>query len=796
MLEKCDSKMCMIGDFNYNDINWETLEATEKMSRDFAESMSNNDLKQKVKFKTRGENILDLVVVQDEDLVKTIEDMGPLGNSDHTMIFTSLNVECVKSDKTIQKIPNYAKANYGKLRQEIRERNWQHDFKFMSANNAWMHFKNTINNLIQVYVPFVTRRSRNSPVWADKMSRLAVKKKERWWKKYRKGKVTLEEYKIREKGARNAVRKAKKKFEEGLVLDKSKNPRKFYSYLNRKSKSNSIGPIVSTNGTLLLDDQSKVNEFNEYFASVFEEFENDKCKSYPVYDPQKHAELNKVQISAEIVEKKIKKLKTHSAPGPDGIHATLLKKCSKEISEPLSEIFQKSMEEGKLPDDFKRTNITPLFKKGDKLLASNYRPINMASIPGKILESIVKDALMTHLEENELLFNSQHGFRAKKSVATCLLAYLDKVTKSVDNGTPWVTFISDFAKAFDKVPFVNMLKKVYDHGVRGKLLQWITDWTKDRKQRVVLNGTESDWLDVISSVVQGSVLGPILFLIYINDLDVKVAEKAPGINLFKFADDSKIGYQVRDWEEEEKFQQGINAIVEWCEENGMSLHPNKCCIMKFGSGNTNKVFTLLGNTLCESACEKDLGVYISNDLKSTEHVKSISSKAHRVLSSLKRSVTYRGKVFIELYKTYVRPIVEASAVVWNPAKESDIKKIEGVQRRALRCVKGFKELSYTERLTKSSMVTLKERRLKYDMVQAYRCLENGDIKLEKVKERHIVNTRSAENENLVKEKCRTNVRQQYFSNRIVNDWNNLPLKIRSAENVHSFKRQLKMFQGF
>ena len=277
---------------------------------------------------------------------------------------------------------------------------------------------------------------------------------------------------------------------------------------------------------------------------------------------------------------------------------------------------------------------------------------------------------------------------------------------------------------------------------------------------------------------------------------MKIEERAPGVNLFKFADDSKIGYQVRDQNEEETFQKGINAIAEWCEENGMSLHPNKCSIMKFGSGNTNKVYTLLGNTLCESTCEKDLGINISNDLKATEHVKAVSGKAHRVLSSVKRTVTYRDEVFIELYKIYVRPLLEANTVVWNPAKESDIKKIGGVQRRALRCVKGFKDLSYPDRLNKSGMVTLKERRLKYDMVQTYRCLVKGDIKLEKVKERHKVNTRCAENENLVKEKCKTNVRQQYFSNRIVNDWNHLPLEIRSSENVHSFKSQLNMFYGF
>ena len=467
-----------------------------------------------------------------------------------------------------------------------------------------------------------------------------------------------------------------------------------------------------------------------------------------------------------------------------------MKECVKEVSIPLAIIYQKSIEEGELPEDFKQTNISPLFKKGDKLKTMNYRPINMASVPGKILESLVKDALLNHLEENNLLHESQHGFRTNRSVATCLLEYLGDVSESIDKEIPWVTFIGDFAKAFDKVPFKILLKKLEKHGVKGKLFKWIENWTKDRKQRVVLNGTESDWADVISSVVQGSVLGPILFLIFINDLDIKIQEKAPGVKLYKFADDSKIGQSITTKEDLKKFQEAIDALVEWCEFNGMQLHPDKCSIMKFGNA-IEENFNLMGKQVIETECERDLGVYVSSDLKSSKHVKAISGKANGVLSRLKRAVTYRNETFIDLYKVYVRPILEANSVAWNPDMEMDIKRLESVQRRALKCVRGFAEKSYSDRLKSAGMPTLKERREINDLIQTYKFIQQGSRKFMKVTERHNINTRGAEKGNLVKEKCRTNARMNYFENRVVNKWNSLPLEVRQAPSVNNFKLKIK-----
>ena len=174
----------------------------------------------------------------------------------------------------------------------------------------------------------------------------------------------------------------------------------------------------------------------------------------------------------------------------------------KEVSKPLSILFTKSMKEGKIPDDWRRANVTPLFKKGSKFAPGNYRPVSLTSVVCKTMERIVKEALTKHLDANQVISDSQHGFRSGKSCQTNLLEFMEKMTEWADMGQAVDVIYLDFAKAFDKVCHIRLIHKLKAYGIRGMVVYWIGAWFRDGKQRLVIGGKESDWLEVLSSLVQ------------------------------------------------------------------------------------------------------------------------------------------------------------------------------------------------------------------------------------------------------------------------------------------------------
>ena len=742
------------------------------------------------KFSNAGKNTLDLILAP-EHFVRGVKSLGKLGDSDHDMIHFQINTR-VSARESEQFVPNYSKANFQDIRAELRERNWELDFGYMNVQEAWEHFSNTLRTLIKQHVPMVQRRTKNRPVWSTEVTRRAVMSKQNLWRKHRRGEINFDVYKVAEKAAKREIRLAKKNFEKLIATDINKNPRKLYAYLNSKGKNSAIGPLLDAHNNAIHDPVKMANMFNETFASVFEKGLNDNVQPVQIFNKATQEELSDIFITPDIVFKKLQNLRVHSAPGVDGIHPKFLKVCSQELCLPLALIFQKSMKEGRLPSDWKRTNITPLFKKGSHELAENYRPINCLSVPGKLMEQVLKDQMLHHLETNKLISDSQHGFRPGRSVTTGLLHYWGDVTAASENGNPFDTLMTDFKRAFDKVQFKKMLQKLESHGIGGNLLKWMEDWMTERYQRVVLNGKASDWIKVTSSVVQGSVLGPILFQIFINDLDDAIKQADPQTIVYKFADDTKLGRIVENDEDAKGFQSAIDGLTDWCQKWGMTLHPKKCKSLHFGKKNLCQRYLIEDSPVENSDLERDLGVLISTDLKFSNHVKCITAKANGILARLKRTMLYRDKIiFPKIFMTYVRPILESAVPVWNPTMRGDIAKLEKVQRRALKCISGLRDKSYEDRLTACAMRSLEERRDKIDLVETFKVL-NSDMKLREqfqfVPNRHHLATRSSEKCHLVPPKCVTRARRDFFTNRVVHKWNQLPWEVRSSERVSTFKR--------
>ena len=275
----------------------------------------------------------------------------------------------------------------------------------------------------------------------------------------------------------------------------------------------------------------------------------------------------------------INKLNKNSAAGPDGIPSVFLINTKESIKVPLKLILRKSIDEGVVPEVFKLAYIAPVHKGGSKLDPANFRPLSLTSHVMKVFERVLKVELVRHLETNDLLKQNQHGFIAGRSTQTQLLQHYTDVFEAISEGVRLDTIYLDFAKAFDKVNHDILLKKITNHGIKGKIGMWIKDFLFNRKYRVMANGVMSEEQDVVSGVPQGTVLASIFFIIMISDIDENLKNSIVGL----FADDTRVSAKIKSKEDEDLLQQDLDMIYEWAEENLMEFNENKFEKMSHGT---------------------------------------------------------------------------------------------------------------------------------------------------------------------------------------------------------------------
>ncbi|XP_071944903.1 uncharacterized protein [Antedon mediterranea] len=682
--------LLITGDFNYREIDWTSWisRASENHgSSKLVDCLQDNFLYQVSNRNTRYRDgnrpsLLDLIIVNDELLIDEVSEYSPLGKSDHVILEFYLNCYCKIDDYQPNAIHEATSANIPKTKP-----------------------KDGI------------KKKRKSAVWMNTEALAKIKKKYHAWKRYTATKhyKDYEKYTKLRNAASKESKKAKRIFEKKLAKEVKTNPKCFWNYVRSKTRIKcGISHLTKPDGSKTKNDEEKAFILNNFFCSTF------TCEDISdvpeLTNRYNGVPLSTLVFSREQVLKKLMSLNPSKSPGPDSIHPRVLKEAAELIADPLTNIFNKSIKEGIIPDDWKVAHVSAIFKKGNPTNPSNYRPISLTSVICKVMESLIRDDLMMFLEGNDLISNHQYGFRAGRSCVTQLIMVLDKWTAMIDEeGGVDVAYL-DFSKAFDTVPHQRLLKKIQAYGINGNLLKWIECFLLGRKQRVAIKGTLSSWSHVTSGIPQGSVLGPILFLIYINDLP-DILESHTEM----FADDTKLFNHIKSRADCEALQRDIDAANDWAKTWQLQFNVNKCCIMHLGRNLELYNYTMSAEALQAKEEEKDLGVIFDQTLKFSKHVGIVSNRANRVVGLIRHTFNYLDEeMFVPLFKSLVRPHLEYANCVWSPFLRKDITCIEKVQRRETKAIPSLKDLDYTERLKRLNLPTLAFRRLRGDMIQVFK----------------------------------------------------------------------------
>ena len=603
-------------------------------------------------------------------MIDNISHLPGLGKSDHLVLYFDYYVYTKQQDATFTK-KNYFKGNYSKILDQLMIVDWNQVFQRLSLAESWKVFANKIIKLVESNIPECKGPrdpTRKNP-YVNNCCLTAIKQKHSKWTKYLhcKSDGNYHQYKIARNKVISELRKAKYYHEKNLAAKIKTDSKLFWAYVRSKLKTKSaIWQLESPDGLVVDGNQERANLLNKYFAGVFLKEES---VPLPNFDDRNYAqELNIISVTELKISKAIDRIKPSKSSGPDNIHPKILKECNRAILKPLKIIFEKSVKECKIPDIWKSAyrNVTAIHKSGPKSKPENYRPISLTSVPGKILERLIRDELVSHMKANNLFSCSQHGFLAGRSCTTQLLEFLEDVTTALDNGEDVDVIYLDFCKAFDKVPHKRLLRKLWGYGIRGNVYAWIQDFLSDRKQHVRINGNLSDPVKVTSGVPQGSVLGPILFLIYINDLPEVIS------TIMKlFADDAKIYKSISTIQHIELLQLSVDEAVAWAGTWEMFFNLKKCKHLHIGTRLEPASYQMKSgqeSTKIEKvASEKGLGVIVDQALNFSEHINSKVNKANRNLGMIFRTFTYMDKeIFLNLYKSVVRPHLEYAVTVCSP----------------------------------------------------------------------------------------------------------------------------------
>ncbi len=779
------------GDFNLPGIDWinncvKLGSSKTNMSQYMLNLAADHSLTQMVSDPTHDKNILDLMLVSNPTKVTKTSTVPGLCKHDAILMITDIRPTLIKQPK--RKVYLYNKADTAKLSEAILNINIPDD---STSDHAWQIFRTKIQEAMDQFIPTKLLRSKASLPWFNRSLTRQINKKHRWHQlaKSTKSQKVWNKYRHIQKCVRNNIRLARDSYLADILTPSMEdNPKLFWKYIKSCRNDTQGIPVLRQAGALITSAKEKALALNEYFQSVFT-VENDQIPQLPQTN---HPTIPDLHISANGIQKLLSNLNASKASGPDSIPARILKQFSIEITPLLTKIFTKSLTESQLPSDWLKANISPVFKKGDRSDTSNYRPISLTCISCKIFEHILHSHIMKHLDDQNILNNLQHGFRARRSCETQLTLTLHDLTHAIDKRKQIDMVILDFSKAFDTVAHNKLLLKLDHYGIRGDILKWIRCFLTQRKQCVTLEGASSTEVPVTSGVPQGTVLGPLLFLLYINDISANISS-----NIRLFADDCLLYRIINDPSDTLALQNDLNILESWQNEWQMRFNAKKCHVMRISRKRSNLVhdYSLCGTNLSEVKSYPYLGIHISNDLRWNVQSAHATSKANRALGVVRRNLKKCSKPLKnQAYISIVRPHLEYCSSAWDPYTKRNSDQLERVQRSALRfvCNNYSREPGTVTSLYNDTGWDLLSPRRESARLSLMFKIKNGlvDINESTYLQRSTTRTRKKNDYTFQTFQTNTDPFKYSFFPRTVGSWNELPNTVISAPSAQAFKEAL------
>jgi hypothetical protein len=708
------------------------------------------------------------------------------------MIIADLSLLGEKNNRSsVQHSFNWNKADWVTYQVQLECHNWSDYYNSTDINVTLDLIQNSIWNACKASIPLKCHKTRfQRPLWENGDVRAAKKKRRETEKSYKIFKT--ETSRIARNRAANylkqAIRNAVIAFERRIAENSNANT--FWKYVRSKQRPHPVvGPLWNRHTNEYTDDPKECADLiAKSYSDIFTVESKNLPKSKPISSCS-NASLTSMDFYPALLQRHLKRMRNLAAPGLDGIPYLLLKHGGLFLLQQLSKFFQYCLDNCVTPEQWKVASIVPIFKKGNRSSPSNYRPISLTSSMAKLMEACVREVIWNFWCSHGIINKSQFGFIPKSSCCDQLLSFLENISKIIDRGSCVDVIYFDFAKAFNTVPHKRLIHKLFSMGIDGNMLGWLQSFIQDRKEIVSILGHHSFPYNMPSGLPQGSVLGPLLFVAYINDIDANLNHAT----MYKYADDLKLFIEIKrdDPSSRLHMQSDIDKIHQWICDWQLHLAPEKCKIVHFGRNNPKFSYTLDSSPIQSSSGERDLGIFINHDLRWTNHISKITKKAEGVLASLNRAFVSRSPdIYMKLFKTMVRPHLEFASPVWNPHLIKNIDKLETVQRRATRRISTIKLLPYSDRLSVLNLDSLKLRRVIFDLVQVYKivhrlsaCQFNHFFKFNTTKTR-------GHSHKLYLQHSIHDFRKYFFSLRTLEIWNQLPSYIVNSKSVKKFKTLL------